>query len=187
MAVLGLADPEDGDWARLRGLQYSSLAKVTQVRIFAHAIAALGVVRLCFGSIHIAALLGWVAVLGATLYYGARIDKTLGDADKRRMSRDEVNRQAVSSIVTALVWVAPIGVFPFFGDGSVRLELWAIAAMLMTASAVLLPAVPLGTDFLGRDMLILLLKGGAPTMAVRMPSGTSVPEMVRASVSTASR
>ncbi|MEZ5683028.1 MAG: hypothetical protein R3E03_02070 [Novosphingobium sp.] len=121
MAVLGLADPEDGDWARLRGLQYSSLAKVTQVRIFAHAIAALGVVRLCFGSIHIAALLGWVAVLGATLYYGARIDKTLGDADKRRMSRDEVNRQAVSSIVTALSGSRDPDVPPF-GDGSVRLE-----------------------------------------------------------------
>ncbi len=170
MAVLGLADPEGGDWARLRGLQYSSLAKVTQVRIFAHAIAALGVVRLCFGSIHIAALLGWVAVLGATLYYGARIDKTLGDADKRRMSRDEVNRQAISSITTALVWVAPIGVFPFFGDGSVRLELWAIAAMLMTASAVLLPAVPLGNllfaGIVGGSALVSFLFGGAYEMVL---------------------
>ena len=116
MAVLGLTHPGDGDWARLRGLQYSSLAKVTQVRILAHCIAALGVIRLYFGHVHIAALLGWVVLLGAGLFHGARIDKTLGDADRRRMSRDEVNRQWVSSIASALVWVVPMAGFGPFGD-----------------------------------------------------------------------
>ena len=44
MAVLGLTDPAEGDWGRLRGLQYSSLARNTVARGLAHGIAALGVV-----------------------------------------------------------------------------------------------------------------------------------------------
>jgi hypothetical protein len=58
MAVLGLTDPQDGDWGRLRGLQYSSLARVTQVRVISHVIAALAVIRIYFGDVHIAALVG---------------------------------------------------------------------------------------------------------------------------------
>lgn len=144
MAVLGLRDPVDGDWARLRGLQYSSLAKVTQVRVLAHCIAALGVIRLYFGSVHIAVLAGWLVLLGASLWHGRQIDRALGDADRRRMSRDEVKRQWVSSIINALIWLVPIAAFAPYGTPTARLELWAVCTMLMTASAVLLPAVPLG-------------------------------------------
>ncbi len=144
MAVLGLRDPADGDWARLRGLQYSSLAKVTHVRILTHCVAALGVIRLYAGVVHVALLSGWLLLLGASLWHGRRIDQALGDADRRRMSRDEVRRQWIGSIVTALIWVVPIAAFAPFGSSAARLELWAVCAMLMTASAVLLPAVPLG-------------------------------------------
>jgi len=31
LAVLGLTQPPEGDWGRLRGLQYASLARVTVV------------------------------------------------------------------------------------------------------------------------------------------------------------
>ncbi|MCC6925345.1 GGDEF and EAL domain-containing protein [Novosphingobium sp.] len=143
MAVLGLSDTQDGDWGRLRGLQYSSLARVTQVRVIAHVIAALAAMKVYFGTVHLAALLGWFAALGASLYHGAMIDKSLVDVDRRRIGRDEVQKQTYSSIAIALVWVVPMAAFAPFGDGSQQLELWAITAMLLTASAVLLSAVPL--------------------------------------------
>jgi len=92
MAVLGLVDPKDGDWGRLRGLQYSSLAKVTVARILANAIAAVAILRLCYGSISIWLLLGWLAVLAGTLWYGATLDKSLVGADQRRMSRAGGNK-----------------------------------------------------------------------------------------------
>ena len=143
MAVLGLADPADGDWGRLRGLQYSSLARASQVRIVAHVVAALATIRVYFDSIHLAALVGWFLTLCGTLYYGAIIDKALCDVDQRRIGRDEVNKQTISALVNALVWVVPMAAFAPFGDPAQRLELWAVTAMLMTAAAVLLPAVPL--------------------------------------------
>ncbi|MFM5953036.1 MAG: putative bifunctional diguanylate cyclase/phosphodiesterase [Novosphingobium sp.] len=155
MAVLGLNDPGDGDWGRMRGLQYSSLARVSAARMLAHGIAALAVLRLYYGTVHIAAVLAWLAALAGSLYYGATIDKGLGDADRRRITREEVNRQTISSIGNALVWVVPVAAFAPFGSPSEHLELWAVCAMLMTASAVLLPAVPLG------NLLFAVIVGGA--------------------------
>lgn len=143
MAVLGLNDPGEGDWARLRGLQYSSLAKTTMLRIAAHVAAALGVFWIYYPFVHLALLGGWMVALGASMVYGAGIDRDLVDADKRRIGRDEVSRQTLGSVGTALVWVVPMALFAPFGDSMARLELWAVCAMLMTACAVMLPAVPL--------------------------------------------
>ncbi len=143
MAVLGLADPADGDWARLRGLQYSSLARASQLRILSHLIAALAVGMVYYRAVHPAALAAWAIALGISLFYGFTIDRGLADVDQRRIGRDEVNKQTISAVGNALVWVAPMAAFAPFGDPMQRLELWAITAMLMTAAAVLLPAVPL--------------------------------------------
>jgi diguanylate cyclase (GGDEF)-like protein/PAS domain S-box-containing protein len=143
MAVLGLNDPGEGDWARLRGLQYSSLAKTTLLRIAAHVAAAIGVFWIYYPFVHLALLGGWILALGASLFYGAQIDRDLVDADKRRIGRDEVSRQTLGSVGIALVWVVPMALFAPYGDSMARLELWAVCAMLMTACAVMLPAVPL--------------------------------------------
>ncbi|MES2492681.1 MAG: EAL domain-containing protein [Pseudomonadota bacterium] len=145
LAVLGLVDPPDGDWARLRGLQYSSLARVTIARIITHAIAALATVQLFVGQIMLAALIGWFIALCGAIYYGARFDRSLGDTDRRRMSRDEMNAQTVSSVIVAVVWAVPMLFFAPLTGSVGRLELWTILAMLMTASAVVVPAVPLAT------------------------------------------
>ncbi len=170
MAVLGLSDPPSGDWGRLRGLQYSSLARVTQVRVISHVIAALAVIRVYYGTMHLAALVGWFAVLGASLYYGAKIDKSLIDVDRRRIGRDEVQKQTMSSLGNAMVWVVPMAAFAPFGDASQQLELWAITAMLLTASAVLLSAVPLAnmvlTGIMGVSALASFAWAGSYEMAL---------------------
>ncbi len=171
MAVLGLNDPGEGDWGRLRGLQYSSLTRVTVARGLVHIIAALAVLRLYYdSSVHIAALVGWLAVLASSLFYGAKIDKALGDADRRRITKEEVNRQTVSSIGNALVWVVPLAAFAPFGTPSTHLELWAVCAMLMTASAMLLPAVPLGNllfaGIVGGSAMVSFLFGASLEMAL---------------------
>jgi diguanylate cyclase (GGDEF)-like protein/PAS domain S-box-containing protein len=145
LAVLGLSDPAEGDWARLRGLQYSSLATATVARVLTHGVAAVAAASLFLSNLPILALVAWVIALAGSLFYGAKIDASLIDADRRRLSKDEVNRQSMSAIGNALIWVIPIAVFSLFSDVETQLKLWAILAMLMTASAILLPAVPLST------------------------------------------
>ncbi len=170
MAVLGLSDPSDGDWGRLRSLQYASLSKVALVRNLAHSIAALGVIRLYSGTVHIAILGCWAMLLAATIFYSTRFDRSLRDVDRRRMSRDEVTKQTGGAITNALAWVVPIAFFTPSGNATAKLELWAITAMLMTTSSVVLPAVPLGnlmfTAIVGGAAVVSFLFTGNYDMAV---------------------
>jgi diguanylate cyclase (GGDEF)-like protein/PAS domain S-box-containing protein len=142
--VLGLSNPEEGDWGRLRGLQYASLVKVGMVRLAVHVMAGLIVALTYFKVVQPGVLAGWVVALAATLYYGARFDRSLGDADRRRMSREEINQHTISSLIVGLVWIVPIVFFVPLGTALDRLNLWTVLAMLMTGSAVAFAAVPLG-------------------------------------------
>ncbi|MFC0588116.1 putative bifunctional diguanylate cyclase/phosphodiesterase [Novosphingobium aquiterrae] len=167
-AVLGLNDAADGDWARLRGLQYSSLARVTKARVAAHLLAAVGVCWIYHAQIHFAVLIGWMIALGTSLYYGAEIDKALVDADRRRIGRDEVQKQTIGAIANAMVWVVPMAFFAPYGDPMQKLELWAICAMLMTACAVMLPAVPLANLMFTGIVGIASLVSFAYSLSVEM-------------------
>ncbi|WP_332310470.1 putative bifunctional diguanylate cyclase/phosphodiesterase [Alteripontixanthobacter muriae] len=145
LAVLGLTDPETGDWARLRGLQYSYLARVSTTRVATHFIAAALVVLIYFGQVSVVVQFGWLAALAVAVYSAIRYDKGLGDADKRRMTRVEFNKQAISQSLIALVWSAPMLLFMPYGTQGEQMALWAIAAMLVTSAALRLSAAPLGT------------------------------------------
>ncbi|GFM29775.1 PAS/PAC sensor-containing diguanylate cyclase/phosphodiesterase [Novosphingobium sp. PY1] len=169
MAVLGLSDPDDGDWSRLRGIQYSCLGHSTFARVTTQISAMLATAALVFGQVPMAAVAVWIAVACVTLWRGVRIDRTLIDADKRRISRDEVHAQMISSILNGLAWSVPIGGLGFFVDAQTQVKLWIVLAMLMTASAVLLPAVPLGTllftGITGATAIVFFLSRGMFDMA----------------------
>ncbi len=145
LAVIGLREPAEGDWGRLRGLQYSSLGKLAFARLFAHALAALLVLQIYAPNLHVAALVGWMAVLIGVLIVGARFDRSLQDADRRRVSRQEMHRQTISSLGVAAVWSVPMLVFSHFGDPGQRLMLWTVLALLMTGMAITFAALPIAT------------------------------------------
>ncbi len=159
LAVLGLMVPGDGDWARLRGMQYASLSRVTLLRGATHVVAALAVGLMFLRVINMFAIAAWFAALIGTLWYSASVDASLGDADRRGLRPSEVRRQHVVSIILALIWVVPIAAFCPFVDPMIRLKLWTVLAMLMTASAIALPAVPMGT------LLFAGIVGGASVCA----------------------
>jgi diguanylate cyclase (GGDEF)-like protein len=158
MAVLGLSEPADGDWAQLRGMQYSSLAKGSLARLAAHSLAAAATVFLMFGKVDAIWLAGWALVLTIILVQSTRSDKLLADADRRGASRAEINRHSISAISTALVWVVPLALSCVYLDNAGRAELWAILTMLLVATMIALPAVPLGT------FLFAVIVGGAATV-----------------------
>ena len=168
-AVLGLKDPEDGDWARLRGIQYSCLGHSVFSRIATQAAAILTVSILLLGKVNFIIVLGWAVVAGLTLWRGVRIDRLLIDADRRRISRDEVKAQMLNCAFSGLAWSIPLGGFGFFVDPQTQLKLWVVLATLMTASAVLLPAVPLGTllftGVAGGSAVVFFLATGMLDMA----------------------
>ncbi|HEY6870913.1 MAG TPA: EAL domain-containing protein [Novosphingobium sp.] len=126
-------------------MQYASLARTTVSRLIVHAIGALATIQIFRGAVIFPALLGWALALAGALYSCARYDRTLGDADRRRMTRSEINAQTIGALITSAVWTVPILFFAPFGTDETRLQLWTVVAMLMTATAVVMPAIPLGT------------------------------------------
>ena len=170
LSVLGFADASEGDWARLRGLQYSGLAKATVSRVLTHSAAGLATAYLLLGKVHIAFIVAWLAALGASLFYSAKLESSLIDADRRRLSKDEINRQAIGAVANALVWVVSMASFGLFADALTQVKLWTVLAMLMTASAIVLPSVPLGTAVLtaivGTGAVVNFLLAGLYDMAV---------------------
>ncbi|MCX7285327.1 MAG: EAL domain-containing protein [Novosphingobium sp.] len=169
LAVIGLQDPADGDWGRLRGLQYSSLARSTFSRLLGHAIAGLLVLQTYATIVHPAILVGWLALLVGTLVYGARYDRSLLDADRRRVSRQEMHRQTISSLAVAAVWALPMLAFSPFGDAEHRMTLWTVLAMLMTGMAVTFAALPIATvmfsGVVGLSAIVMFLWSGQYTAA----------------------
>ena len=170
LAILGLADAQEGDWARLRGMQYSSLPRAATARILAQMAAGVAVIVLFLGHVHFAGLIAWAVALAGSLAFTAKTEKSLIDADRRRMSKSEVERQGIAAIVNALVWVVPLAVFGLFADPLTQVKLWTVLATLMVASAILLPAVPLGTvllsAILGLSAAVYFVFTGIYEMAV---------------------
>lgn len=144
-SVLGLTGRGTDEWARLRGFQYAQLALVSRSRLLAQALAAMVTAVLFAPIVGHGLIAGWLGALCGSLTYTARSDGQLGDADRRRMTREEFRRQAMGTVVNALVWVMPILMFDPHAPVHLRFELWTVLAMLMTVSAVIVPTVPLAT------------------------------------------
>lgn len=144
MAVLGLPDSAEGDWGRLNGLQYAGLDRMINARLTAHGLAALLVIQALAGAVPTAILLAWGALLAGVLLYGARFDRSLKDADRRRPSRLEIRNQIACTIAAGFVWVIPIAVLSHFASPEQRLLVWTVMAMLMAGTALGFAAVPLG-------------------------------------------
>jgi diguanylate cyclase (GGDEF)-like protein/PAS domain S-box-containing protein len=177
-ALLGLADPDAVDWSRLRGIQYAGLAKASSKRILAHLIAAVATLGIFSSTVHPAFLGSWLALLSATLWYGARYEKFLIDADRRRMSRGEVNQHTLSAAVNAMVWGVPIVVFTYFAGPVQLVELWTVLSLLMVVSAIVLPAVPrttlLFSAIVGTAATVNFLAAGDWIMALVVPATVAV-------------
>ena len=159
LAVLGLSDPGDGDWPRLRGLQYASLGDAAMIRIATQAAGILAVMALLRGHVHIAVILGWITIVVATLWYGFRSQRWLADTDRRRMSRSEIQGQMISAALHGAAWAVPVTGFGLFVDPQTQVKIWTVLATLMTASAILLPAVPMTTLLFSGIALRLLHQG----------------------------
>ena len=152
--VLGPGGRGSEEGARLRSLQSARLAESGWLRLACHAFAAVVTAWLFRGVLPVLWIGIWLAVLAGTLAYGVQREVALADADRRQVSDEDFWRLAVCAAALGLVWGAPTIFFAHHAPHYARLELWTILAMLMTISAVVIPAAPLAT------LVFSLLVGG---------------------------
>jgi diguanylate cyclase (GGDEF)-like protein len=145
LAVLGLRGRGRAEWSRLRALQYAQLAQVTRTQVITQAIAALAAVWLFQSVVSHMLLAGWLLVLAISLLGCVRTGQVFLPGARRTPRRRRILRHIAATGANALVWAAPMLRFAQPGMSQARIELWTILAMLMTVSAVVIPAVPLAT------------------------------------------
>ena len=143
--LLGLKEPERGNWARIRALQYAGLYRVAWVRTTGHVLALCITVALYFGKVPHYLLLPWIPLVLAGQFNATRTDRSLGDTDHRVMTRADFKRHALAVAGAALPWAIALLAFPLFGDQSDHLALWSVVAMLIAGSALMLSSAPLST------------------------------------------
>ncbi|KRA83903.1 putative bifunctional diguanylate cyclase/phosphodiesterase [Altererythrobacter sp. Root672] len=145
LELLGLKGPADGDWARVRALQYGQLHKTVLIRTIAHALAASVTVSVFVGKVPVWLLGLWLVAAVAATWNTIRIDRSLADIDRRTMTRHEFRRQALGVAGNALVWAAAMILLPPYGGQAEHFALWTLVAMLIASSASILSSAPMGT------------------------------------------
>jgi diguanylate cyclase (GGDEF)-like protein/PAS domain S-box-containing protein len=145
LELLGLKGPADGDWARVRALQYGQLHKTVLIRTVAHALAAAVTVSVFVSKVPVWLLGLWLVAAVAATWNSVRIDRSLADIDRRAMTKHEFRRQALGVAGSALVWAAAMILFPPYGGQAEHFALWTLVAMLIASSASILSSAPMGT------------------------------------------
>ncbi|MBD3728893.1 MAG: EAL domain-containing protein [Sphingomonadales bacterium] len=144
--MLGIgAGPTDAEWSRLRHLQFSHPANTLFAREGIHALAALMVLRLAFGAAPVWLEVAWLLVVTLVIFVGARIERTLINAPLNGITEEDLRRHARFSAISAVVWTVPLIYFGIIGDSAEQIGIWAVIAMLIAGSALVLSAAPLGT------------------------------------------
>jgi diguanylate cyclase (GGDEF)-like protein/PAS domain S-box-containing protein len=168
-ALIGLSDPEQGDWATLRALQYGQIHRLQRSRAMAHAIAVIITLGLFYGKVPLPYLAAWPAGVIASLWISMRIDMSLADVDRRSMTRRDFWRQASGVAASASMWALPLLAFTPFGSKTDHLAMWTVVAMLIAGCAFVMAAAPMAaivfSTITGTAALISFLQHGDWTFA----------------------
>ena len=178
LALVGLRDPDQGDWARLRAFQYARIHKLSLSRAIAHALSAVITFGVFFGDVPLIGLALWAAVIVATQWHLVRLDHSLTDVERRSMTRDEFRSHALGVAGSAAAWAVPLLLFAPFGTPADQFALWTLVAMLIAGSALVMSAAPMATivfsAIAGGAALMSFLLRGEFTFAVATGAFTAI-------------
>ena len=145
LQILGLRDPDEGDWGRLRALQYAQLHKASLTRVMAHALAALLTVSIFGDKAPFWLLCAWLTALVLAVGNATRIDRSLAAEERSSMSHAEYKRHARGVAACALAWAFALVAFVPFASDAELFALWTVVAMLIGCSGATMSAAPLAT------------------------------------------
>lgn len=169
LTVLGLGRRGSDVSAHLGGLQDVQLAKIARIRLLTQSLAAIVVLALYAQSVSWVALAIWLVALALSLGLATHADRKLAGADRLTTRRRERALQGAMTVGNGLAWAAVLWFFAPFGSQQSHFEIWTVLAMLMTVSALIIPAVPLATllfaAVVGGAAVGSFLQGGYPAMA----------------------
>ena len=142
--MLGLTGECDGEWAKLRGMQYAALSEVTFLRVYAHMVLAVFVAQVYLGQVPMVILGLWIVALAALQAAGAKFDRTLADVDRRKITRDEFYRQSMTSALSGVLWGGAVLGFGAVGTLESLMALVLVITIIASGATYFRTSPPLG-------------------------------------------
>jgi diguanylate cyclase (GGDEF)-like protein len=158
--VLGLADPKDVDWGRVRAAQINMIRRVTPLWMGTVLFAVCGLTIVLHNHAPTIQLGIWSAITTlVTIVIGRR---RLGSTgwQQQTVTQRELHRETIYSALVGAVWAAAPLLFVRYCSPSELLVVWAACTALMAGAAFGMSATPLATA------CYLLIFGSSLTVSV---------------------
>ncbi len=168
LTVLGITEPKNVDWGRVRGAQLNVVHRLVVARIavsLAAIIATLGSMRHRLSDIH---LYGWGLAAAVIVIVAAYPKLRHLSFTVQTATRAELQRETLWSTILGIVWGTAFIMLAPHAQPDELLLLWSLMTALMASSAFALSAVPLATS------AFLLTVGGSVAYALFMLGETVV-------------
>lgn len=169
-ALLGLYDPADTtDWGPIRAAQMNAGNQLALFMLAANVVGATLVAFLFAPLLPVWQLASWGALVTAVAL--AVVFRRLSSRHHTALTASvrDVRETALDGLSLAAVWSFPPLAFSHVVDTHAALNLWVILALLMTASAVAMAALPLATitflTVLGAASITMLWLVASPVLA----------------------
>jgi diguanylate cyclase (GGDEF)-like protein/PAS domain S-box-containing protein len=167
--VLGLNEPTEGEWVRLRALQYLDLHRQSGVRVLGHCIGAAIAVSLLGDDNPWWIMALWLVGLALAVTRVVQIEQQFANIDRRGMTRREFTSHGLAIAAMATVWSLPMLGFPAAGDQGDHHAIWMVVGMLLAGSAATMVQAPMTTliwaTICGASTAVSLALGGEPLLA----------------------
>lgn len=133
-SILGLGEPNGVEVSRLHGLQYIRVAKGSLIYALSQLGLAGAAAWILFGAVPMLWLGLWGAAILAVQAHGAHFERDFFDAERRVITNIERARQAVSPLLTGILWSAVLAFFVPLAAGPSVMTVWILAATGLIAA-----------------------------------------------------
>ncbi len=145
--VLGLVEPKDADWGRVRAEQINVIQKLAPVRLITNLLGIACVVAVLLKKAPPIQLGGWALGLGLLAAFSAFHKLRHRTWQYQTATLRELHRETLLSTAIAIGWgILPLAFGKYCGPSELML-VWAAVTTMMAAAAFGMSAAPLATAF----------------------------------------
>jgi diguanylate cyclase (GGDEF)-like protein len=167
--VLGLIEPKEADWGRVRAAQINIIQRLSPLRLGVNLVAIASVVIILLGKMPTVDLVSWAVAMGAIAALSAYQKLRNRTWQYQTATLTELHRETLWSTSVGLGWAAAPLLFGRYCGPAELMLLWAASTSLMAAAAFSLSAVPLATCFylmvIGASLTLTTWLIGLPIVA----------------------
>ena len=145
--VLGLSDPKDADWGRVRAAQINVVRRLSPIRLAVTLCGLVCVIATLRDNAPYLMLSGWAVCVSLVSMFMLRAKLRQGGWQVQTATQSELHRETLASTFSGVIWGAVPLLFARFAGPADLLMIWAIALALMAGGAFGLSALPLATTF----------------------------------------